>query len=67
MAFLFRKMNPSGAYKLAVDQINPTTLIIKSTYSIRKSQIKLEDIQELIDVNANAEKGDNEGVIIEVL
>ncbi len=63
----FSDMNPLAAYKLVVDQINETTIIVKSTYSIRSSQIKLEDIQKLIDVNLNADKGDNEGIIIEVL
>ena len=63
----FSEMNPAASYKITVDQINPTSIIVKSTYSIRKSQIKIEDIQQLIDVNDNVALGDNEGIIIEVL
>ena len=57
---------PVAAYTLTADQINPTSIVVKSKYTIRRNQIKVDEISRLIDVNAKAELGDNEGLIIEL-
>lgn len=58
--------NELGTYKMVVNQVSPTTLIIKSKYTLTKNTIPVSEIQTLVDLMDGAEKGDNEGIIIEL-
>jgi len=58
--------NNAGSFYVSVEQVNPTTIIIKSKYIIKQRRIKKEDIQDLIDITDESNKADNEGLIIEI-
>ncbi|MFK7807791.1 MAG: DUF3857 domain-containing protein [Saprospiraceae bacterium] len=57
--------NDIGSFKLTVSQVNPTTLLIKSKYTLKSNRIPVDKIQNLIDLMEMAEKGDNEGIVLE--
>jgi hypothetical protein len=56
-----------GSFLMNVKQVNPTTLLIKSKYTLMKSIIPVAQVQDLIDLMETAEKADNEGVILELV
>ena len=58
--------NSIGSFSLSVDQVNPTTILLRSKYVIEKGRIPVGSIQQLIDLTEAAEKADNEGLIIEL-
>ncbi|MFT4664868.1 MAG: hypothetical protein ACI8YQ_000153 [Polaribacter sp.] len=59
--------NDMGSFLMNVKQVNPTTLLIKSKYTLMKSIIPVAQVQDLIDLMETAEKADNEGVILELV
>lgn len=59
--------NDIGTFLMNVKQVNPTTLLIKSKYTLMKSVIPVTQVQHLIDLMEMAEKADNEGLILEMV
>jgi hypothetical protein len=58
---------PFSTYSLDITQVNPTTILVESSFQVRQVHVPLAEITKLSEMIQKIEEADNEPVMVKVL